>query len=179
MINFFKKVSIASIITSIAFGILGLIILFNPDETISFFSLTLCIIILISGIAKLIRYIALRKDSDLSNFDLIYGIIAIIISIIMLANIGAFLTIIRVILGIWIAYTGVVKLIYALNLKNLDSQSWIAVLIMAIITIIAGTYIAIDSSILIMVFGAILVVCAIIDIIEQVIFMFNVNKFIN
>lgn len=179
MINFFKKVSIASIITSIAFAILGFIILFNPNETISFFSLTLCIIIMISGIAKLIRYIALRKDSDLSNFDLIYGIIAIIISIIMLANIGAFLTIIRVILGIWIAYTGVVKLIYALNLKNLDSQSWIAVLIMAIITIIAGTYIAIDSSILIMVFGAILVVCAIIDIIEQVIFMFNVNKFIN
>ena len=61
MINFFKKVSIVSIITSIAFGILGLIILFNPDETISFFSLTLCIIIMISGIAKLISYIALRK----------------------------------------------------------------------------------------------------------------------
>ena len=179
MINFFKKVSITSIITSIAFGILGLIMLFNPDETITFLSLTLGIIIMIIGIAKLISYVVLRKKSDLSNFDLIYGIIAIIISIIMLANIDAFLTIIRVILGIWIAYTGVVKLIYALNLKNLDSQSWIAVLIMAIITIIAGTYIAIDSSILIMVFGAILVVCAIIDIIEQVIFMFNVNKFIN
>lgn len=179
MINFFKKVSIVSIITSIAFGILGLIILFNPDETISFFSLTLCIIIMISGIAKLISYIALRKNSDLSNFDLIYGIIAIIISIIMLANIDAFLTIIRVILGIWIAYTGVMKLIYALNLKNLGVTSWFAVLIMSILTIFAGIYISINSSILIMVFGALIVAYAIIDIIEQVIFMINVNKFIN
>ena len=33
MINFFKKVSVASILTSIAIGILGLIILFNPNET--------------------------------------------------------------------------------------------------------------------------------------------------
>ena len=179
MINFFKKVSIVSIITSIAFGILGLIILFNPDETISFFSLTLCIIIMISGIAKLISYIALRKNSDLSNFDLIYGIIAIIISIIMLANIDAFLTIIRVILGIWIAYTGVMKLIYALNLKNIGVTSWFAVLIMSILTIFAGIYISINSSILIMVFGALIVAYAIIDIIEQVIFMINVNKFIN
>ena len=179
MINFFKKVSIVSIITSIAFGILGLIILFNPDETISFFSLTLCIIIMISGIAKLISYIALRKNSDLSNFDLIYGIIAIIISIIMLANIDAFLTIIRVIIGIWIAYTGVMKLIYALNLKNIGVTSWLAILIMSILTIFAGIYISIDSSILIMVFGALIVAYAIIDIIEQVIFMINVNKFIN
>ena len=171
MINFFKKVSIVSIITSIAFGILGLIILFNPDETISFFSLTLCIIIMISGIAKLISYIALRKNSDLSNFDLIYGIIAIVISIIMLANIGAFLTIIRVIIGIWIAYTGVMKLIYALNLKNIGVTSWLAILIMSILTIFAGIYISIDSSILIMVFGALIVAYAIIDIIEQVIFM--------
>ena len=179
MINFFKKVSIVSIITSIAFGILGLIILFNPDETISFFSLTLCIIIMISGIAKLISYIAIRKNSDLSNFDLIYGIIAIVISIIMLANIGAFLTIIRVIIGIWIAYTGVMKLIYALNLKNIGVTSWLAILIMSILTIFAGIYISIDSSILIMVFGALIVAYAIIDIIEQVIFMINVNKFIN
>lgn len=52
-------------------------------------------------------------------------------------------------------------------------------MIMAIITIIAGVYIAIDSSILIMVFGVILIAYAVIDIIEQIIFMINVNKFID
>ena len=97
----------------------------------------------------------------------------------MLANANAFATIVRVIIGIWIAYTGIMKLIYALNLKSLSSSSWIAVMIMAIITIIAGVYIAIDSSILIMVFGVILIAYAVIDIIEQIIFMINVNKFIN
>lgn len=179
MINFFKKVSVASIITSIAFGILGLVILLNPNETITFLSLILGIIILIIGIAKIISYAVLRKNSEFSNLDLIYGIIAIIISVIMIANTDTFITIIRVILGIWIAYTGVMKLIYSLNLKNLGSSSWIAVLIMAILTIIAGIYIAIDSSILIMVFGAIIIAYAVIDIIEQIIFMINVNKFIN
>ena len=97
----------------------------------------------------------------------------------MLANANAFATIVRVIIGIWIAYTGIMKLIYALNLKSLSSSSWIAVMIMAIITIIAGVYIAIDSSILIMVFGVILIAYAVIDIIEQIIFMINVNKFID
>lgn len=179
MINFFKKVSVASILTSIAIGILGLIILFNPNETIALLSLILGIIIMIIGIGKIISYIILRKESNFSNYDLIYGIIAIVISIIMLANANAFATIVRVIIGIWIAYTGIMKLIYALNLKSLSSSSWIAVMIMAIITIIAGVYIAIDSSILIMVFGALIVAYAIIDIIEQVIFMINVNKFIN
>lgn len=179
MIIFFKKVSVASILTSIAIGILGLIILFNPNETIALLSLILGIIIMIIGIGKIISYIILRKESNFSNYDLIYGIIAIVISIIMLANANAFATIVRVIIGIWIAYTGIMKLIYALNLKSLSSSSWIAVMIMAIITIIAGVYIAIDSSILIMVFGVILIAYAVIDIIEQIIFMINVNKFIN
>lgn len=179
MINFFKKVSVASILTSIAIGILGLIILFNPNETIALLSLILGIIIMIIGIGKIISYIILRKESNFSNYDLIYGIIAIVISIIMLANANAFATIVRVIIGIWIAYTGIMKLIYALNLKSLSSSSWIAVMIMAIITIIAGVYIAIDSSILIMVFGVILIAYAVIDIIEQIILMINVNKFIN
>ena len=179
MINFFKKVSVASILTSTAIGILGLIILFNPNETIALLSLILGIIIMIIGIGKIISYIILRKESNFSNYDLIYGIIAIVISIIMLANANAFATIVRVIIGIWIAYTGIMKLIYALNLKSLSSSSWIAVMIMAIITIIAGVYIAIDSSILIMVFGVILIAYAVIDIIEQIIFMINVNKFIN
>ena len=179
MINFFKKVSVASILTSIAIGILGLIILFNPNETIALLSLILGIIIMIIGIGKIISYIILRKESNFSNYDLIYGIIAIVISIIMLANANAFGTIVRVIIGIWIAYTGIMKLIYALNLKSLSSSFWIAVMIMAIITIIAGVYIAIDSSILIMVFGVILIAYAVIDIIEQIIFMINVNKFID
>lgn len=179
MINFFKKVSVASILTSIAIGILGLIILFNPNETIALLSLILGIIIMIIGIGKIISFIILRKESNFSNYDLIYGIIAIVISIIMLANANAFATIVRVIIGIWIAYTGIMKLIYALNLKSLSSSSWIAVMIMAIITIIAGVYIAIDSSILIMVFGVILIAYAVIDIIEQIIFMINVNKFID
>ena len=179
MINFFKKVSVASILTSIAIGILGLIILFNPNETIALLSLILGIIIMIIGIGKIISYIILRKESNFSNYDLIYGIIAIVISIIMLANANAFATIVRVIIGIWIAYTGIMKLIYALNLKSLSSSSWIAVMIMAIITIIAGVYIAIDSSILIMVFGVLLIAYAVIDIIEQIIFMINVNKFID
>lgn len=179
MINFFKKVSVASILTSIAIGILGLIILFNPNETIALLSLILGIIIMIIGIGKIISYIILRKESNFSNYDLIYGIIAIVISIIMLANANAFATIVRVIIGIWIAYTGIIKLIYALNLKSLSSSSWFAVMIMAIITIIAGVYIAIDSSILIMVFGVILIAYAVIDIIEQIIFMINVNKFID
>ena len=179
MINFFKKVSVASILTSIAIGILGLIILFNPNETIALLSLILGIIIMIIGIGKIISYIILRKESNFSNYDLIYGIIAIVISIIMLANANAFATIVRVIIGIWIAYTGIMKLIYALNLKSLSSSSWIAVMIMAIITIIAGVYIAIDSSILIMVFVVILIAYAVIDIIVQIIFMINVNKFIH
>ena len=179
MINFFKKVSVASILTSTAIGILGLIILFNPNETIALLSLILGIIIMIIGIGKIISYIILRNESNFSNYDLIYGIIAIVISIIMLANANAFATIVRVIIGIWIAYTGIMKLIYALNLKSLSSSSWIAVMIMAIITIIAGVYIAIDSSILIMVFGVILIAYAVIDIIEQIIFMINVNKFID
>ena len=179
MINFFKKVSVASILTSIAIGILGLIILFNPNETIALLSLILGIIIMIIGIGKIISFIILRKESNFSNYDLIYGIIAIVISIIMLANANAFATIVRVIIGIWIAYTGIMKLIYALNLKSLSSSSWIAVMIMAIITIIAGVYIAIDSSILIMVFGVILIAYAVIDIIEQIIFMINVNKFLH
>lgn len=176
MVEFFKKVSITSIITSLVFAIFGIVMLINPAETTQMLALILGITVMVVGIEKIISYFVLRGNLDFYNYELVYGIIAIVASIIMITHVNTFSVVVRIVIGAWITCSGLMRLLYSLRIKNLGVSSWWAVLAMAVLTIIAGIYIICTQNTLVVIFAAILIVYAVIDIVEQLIFMKNINK---
>ena len=55
MEKFLKKVGWTSVVTSLIFGIIGLIMIYNPETTMKFISTVLGIFFIVVGIIKIIK----------------------------------------------------------------------------------------------------------------------------
>lgn len=167
--NIVKKDSM-SIISSILLLILGVILISNPGDVVKFITYIAGGIIIIIGLAKIISYLRIKKNMNIQNTnDLIIGIVAIVMGIIIMFCSSAIEFIIRLITGGWILYSGITKLIISLKLKEININNWYLVLIASIIMIICGLYIIIISNLVLSGIGIVLVIYAIIDIIQFII----------
>ena len=165
MKDILKKSGISSIIVAIVFAILGIIMLAHPEGVEKTITTILAIIVLLIGVEKIISY-----------YEFLIGIVAILLSIAMLIYSEIFTTIFRVIIGIWIAYEGIMKMGISLKLKGVGVNLWIPMLILSLITLIAGLYIICNKSTIIVATAVIMIVYAVIEIIDETIFMKNVDK---
>lgn len=177
MEQFLKKIGWTSIITSLAFTLLGIIIAYNPNTTFQIVSYVLGSIIIAYGVLKIIEYFKVKGSYDLYNYELVYGIIACLLGIVVIVCSGMIETILRILIGIWIVYSGAMRLGLAMKLQKLDADNkiWVPVLLIALAILICGLYIIAVPGTVMMTIGIIMVIYGIMDIIEEVIFMKNVK----
>lgn len=172
-----KKSGWAAIAESLVFAILGIILICNPEGTVKIISILLGAIFIVIGIVKILRYITSKSSENLySNYDLIYGLTAIVIGIVAMIYMSTIGSIFRVIVGVWIIYTSFVRMNTSIQLKKLNNKIWIYSLVLAIIMFIGGLYVVVNTGAIIVTIGAIMVAYSVIDIIESIIFMKNVKE---
>lgn len=176
MEDFFKKTGLVSIVTSIVFAVLGLILMYNPSQVLTIVCYILGTVFIIIGGLKVIAYFMAKGKYDLYNYDLAFGIIAIVAGIVVIFASETIMKILAIIIGIWIIYSGLVRLGLALKLRKAKSDFWIAVAVIAAIMIICGLYMVIDSSVIVSTIGLVMLIYAILDIIEGVIYMKTVKQ---
>ena len=177
MEQFFKKIGWTSIITSLTFTVLGIIIVYNPNTTFQIISYVLGAILIAYGVLKVIEYFKVKGSYDLYNYELVYGIIACLLGIVVIICSGMIEAILRILIGIWIVYSGAMRLGLAMKLQKLDADNkiWVPVLLIALAMLICGLYIIAVPGTVMMTIGIIMVIYGIMDIIEEVIFMKNVK----
>ena len=100
MKDIFKRAAIISTLTSVIFAILGIVMIANPVATIEIVTAILGITIIVIGAEKIISYFVLKGNQDFFNYELIYGIIAILFGIIIMTHSSTFAAIVRIIIGI-------------------------------------------------------------------------------
>lgn len=171
-----KKSGWISMVESIIFAILGIILICKPEGTVKVITTILGTIFILIGIYKIISYFVARGNSNIYNFELIYGLTAIVIGIVTMAYMDVIGSVFRIIIGVWIIYTSFVRISTSIQIKNVGSNAWIVSLILAIIMFLCGLYTIINPGTIVMTIGIIMLVYSIIDIIENIIFMKNVNE---
>lgn len=178
MDNFIKKMGWTSILTSIVFAVLGLIIYFNPNTTFKVITYIIGIIFIIIGIPRIVSYFKAKADFEAYNYDLVYGIIAILLGIVVIICSNFIEAFLRIAIGVWILYSGAIRLGGAIRLKKLNASeyAWVTVLLIAIIMIIFGLYIITVQGSVISIIGILMLIYSVMDIIEEVIFMQNVKN---
>ena len=172
----FKKTGWISILESLIFAILGIVLVCKPEGTVKFISGVLGTVFILIGIYKIINYFITKEENDFFNYDLIYGLTAIVIGIVAMAYMNIIGSVFRIIIGVWIIYTAFVRINSAIQIKRIGSKAWIFGLILAVLMLICGLYVIIYSNAIIVTIGAIMVVYSVMDIIESIIFMRNINK---
>ena len=171
MEKFLKKSGWVSIIESLVFLLFGIILAFRPEGTVDLISKILGFVFIVIGISNVISYIKFKE-----NYILMSGIIAIVIGFIALFYMGVILSVFRIIIGAWIIYTGIVRLTSSLQLKKINSNMGICSLILAIIILLCGIYTVLNNNAIIVTIGVIMIIYSIIDLIENIIFVKNLNK---
>ena len=177
MEQFFKKIGWTSIVTSLGFAILGIIIAYNPNTTFQIISYVLGAILIAYGVLKVIEYFKMKDVNSLYSSELSFGIIAALFGIVVIVCSDMIETMIRILIGIWIVYSGVMRLGLAIRLQKFDSDNriWVPVLFIALAMLLCGIYIIASPGAVMMTIGIIMVVYAVMDIIEEIIFMKNVK----
>lgn len=170
-----KKASWFSVIVAIIYIALGVMLIVKPEVTLDMVAITTGIVFLAVGIIKVIDYFILQGNYDFYNYELIHGLVAFVIGIIILAYARQISTIFIVLVGIWITYSGLMNLTLSMKLHVNKIKTWIVIFILSLIMMIAGIYIIVAPETVIILIGVFMVGYAIIELIENFIFIKNVD----
>ena len=176
MKKFLKKSGWVDILVSIVFAIMGIFMITKTNLAMKIISYVLGGIFIAMGIFKSIEYFLSKGKYDFYNYDLIFGIIAIIIGIITIFYSSLIESMFRIMIAFWIIYSGIIRLSLSLKLHTAQIDIWNLSLILSIIMIIGGAYMLFQSGALVLTIGIIMLVYSIIDFTESVIFIKYVDK---
>ena len=171
-----KKSGWMSIAESLVFAILGIILIWQKDAIMSMIAYILGAVFILLGIIKVVNYLQTKSKSDLYNYELVYGIMAVIIGIVIMVYSSTISKIFGIKIGMWIVYSSVVRASSALKLKQIKSNIWIYSLVIAVVMLICGLVVIFNTGAIPATIGAIMITYAVLDIIENVIFINNVKK---
>lgn len=172
--KFLRKSSWTDIILSLIFVLFGALLVANPNAVLSMISIILGGIFITTGIFRLINYFSSNKTD---KYFLGIAGVAILIGIIIMFCSGIIMSIFRVILGIWIMYSGVMSLQTAIVWKDYKSRVWLISLIFSIIVIIGGIYILVNTGAIMQTIGTIIIIYGVVNIIESIIFIKNIDNY--
>ena len=151
------------LISAIIMVVLGGIIFSNPSSVIKFISYVLAVLSIGYGCFRIYSYTKLNnKNDDLKYMLLASGLIFILIGILLIVFSNAIEVIIRITLGIWILFSGINQLVFAIpGIKTKDSY---IPLIFSVILILCGLYMILVSNIIFGMIGLIILIYGILKI---------------
>ena len=178
MRNKFNKLMTISLITSVVFIILGLVLLLFTKLSLDIIGYIVAILLIINGV--------LNVTDDYKQFKVFYffdgftsGLLAIIFGIIIIANPNYTAMIMPIMIGLWFIISSTFKFRMALALKDSSKTNWILPYILSMLTIIMGLCLIFNPELgtlsIVQVIGFITILYGICDVIDVIIFKKNLK----
>lgn len=134
-----NKITVNNLIYALLFLVLGVILLTSTADLISMASKVIGIVLIIIGIVKSIVYIYMKgKLGDYKLSELIIGLFIICCGSLLLTYSGALSFAIRTIIGLWVLFAGVNRIVLAISVKSMDNTGFKVYLVTSILMIIIG-----------------------------------------
>lgn len=163
-INVKNYSSILSLISSILFLILGAIMFTKPEAIILFISYVLGGLMIIIGLFKCLKnYLDIKKDNTTSSKEMIMGIVLIVIGVVFIFLANVIEALVRLVIGGWILFSGINRLINALHLNKKTSR-FIVFLSLSILLIITGLYTILEANLAFQTIGIVLMIYSFLEI---------------
>ena len=173
--KFLKKSGWTDLILSLIFIIFGIILIANPEVVMASISIILGVIFIVLGIIKIVNYF---YTSKMDNYFLAVGVISIIIGIVIMFFSDVIESFFRILIAVWIIYSGIMNLQTTISWKDYKSKLWIFSIILSILTLLAGIYILVNSGAIFQTIGVIILGYGIMDVIENIIFIKKVDNYL-
>lgn len=166
-----KSISWLAILESLIVGILGVLLLVNPDGVTKIIFYVVGIFLMIKGVYKIINYFAVHGKYDFYNNDLLYGIIALVFGVIAVVLWEQLGQVIGIVVGAWMIYGALVRMNAAIKMHTAGIKEWFYVLLLSMVMLALGIYMVISASAVPMVIGWIMIAAAGIGIVDDILFI--------
>ena len=166
--NFIKT----SIIFSASLIVLGLLLIFKSEATIITISYVIGALLIALGVLAELNYLKVNKKGlEKTDFDVLYGVVCIILGIVVINNPEAIASIIPLVIGVIIIANSVVKLQYSLELRKEKNDLWVSTLVLSITMVVCGVVLIFNpfkgAVVLTKIVGIFILVYAVIDLISS------------
>lgn len=142
MLRYVKNIKANDMISSIAYVIIGLVLLIWPGTSTQVVCMVLGIVLLIYGLVQIALYLFKKEKTMLSQGMLILGVIFSVLGIWILIKPEMIIMAVPVIVGVIIIMHGLHNTLQALELKKMDYGNWWMALFFGILTIVSGVVLA-------------------------------------
>lgn len=164
-----NKITINNLIYALLFLVFGIILLTSTEDLITIVSKVIGAGLVIIGIIKSIIYIYMKgKVGDYSTSKLAVGILFICSGLLLILFSGTLSFAIRTIIGIWVLFSGINRIIFAITIKSVDKNGFFVYLVTSLLMIILG--IIIIAGIFDKLIGLLIIIYAAMEIINYIYF---------
>lgn len=176
MLNLFKKELNISLIASIIYIVIGIVVIARPEATLSIVSKTIALLLILYGIVLTVISIRDIKEEN----TLIFGVLAIVMGIALLIYPNSLSILISLGLGIWFISSSVTRMKFSVLVRDITEMNWLIILISSIITLIIGisfVFMPLASAVaLTKVSGIMMIVYSVIDLFEIIIIKMHIKS---
>lgn len=175
-----RRGGLVSIMESLVFGIIGFILYIKAEAATVVATTIIGIALIIFGICKMLVYWGTKEDGyedeNAINYEYVYGIMAIIIGVIVIRYNAALESLFRILMGVWILYTSLIKFALTLKMKSRDIEAWVVSMALSVLMFFFGLFIVFNAGIIIKTVGIFMMIYAIVDIIEDILCIIKINE---
>lgn len=140
-----KKLSWEAILTSAVWVALGGVLIFFPTAVNEMIAYVLAGATFVVAVIEFYNYFKKDVEANFHRNDLVFGVVALVIGIILLAKKDVIISLVPMALGALITVSGVKKLQNGLDLLRIKLDGWKALLILAGVNIVFGVIMIICS----------------------------------
>lgn len=136
MTNPFQKIMMG---TSIAYMVLGLILIIWPDQARQIICYLLGAAALLYGLYRIIDYFARKQLAEGGvQIGVALGIACVVLGLFLLFKANTVVAVLAGVIGVAVVIDSILRLQIALNLRRFSAAGWLALLITAVVTLIFG-----------------------------------------
>ena len=178
----FNKIIFSSLISSVLFIALGVCLFVWPGIANIASGYILGSLIVISAGISIVKYFSNKDVISFFRFELVFGILSLLLGIFIMFNPLALTSFLTVVLGLWMVISGTIKLQYALEIRKYKEDFWPLTLAIALLILLTGILLVFNpfngTLILTEIIGLFVIVYGVLDIVEIVIIKRNSKKII-
>ena len=121
-----NKITVNNLIYALLFLVFGIILLTSTEDLITIASKVIGGVLIIIGIIKSIIYIYMKgKLGNYSTSNLALALLFICFGLLFIFLSGTLSFTIRIIIGIWILFSGINRIIFAISMRVIDKKGFL------------------------------------------------------
>jgi uncharacterized membrane protein HdeD (DUF308 family) len=164
-----------AILESVLIGVLGALLVWRPEGIMKIIFYVVGICLMVKGVYRIVNYFAVHGKYDFYNNDLLYGTIALVFGVLAVVLWEQFSNVIGIVVGAWMIYGALVRMNSAIKLHASGVKDWFYVMLLSLVMLALGIYMVISVGAVLAVVGWVMIAAAVVGIIDDAVFMKNID----